>query len=122
MEAENNSVFIKNVADWLGGTSSFEELNRRIPEVADAIYEHDTTGMAETFPVIENRLKTVFLDAVQRNEKNNVLVVSHAFAIKTIFYLFAPEQLSKMGKVKNAAVSKLTFNCGVFSLEPDILL
>ena len=98
------------MADWLGGTSSFEELNRRLPEVADAIYEHDTTGMAETFPVIENRLKTVFLDAVQRNENNNVLVVSHAFAIKTIFYLFAPEQLSKIGKVKNAAVSKLTYN------------
>ena len=26
MEAENNAVFIKNVSDWLGGTTSFAEL------------------------------------------------------------------------------------------------
>ena len=44
MEAENNAVFIKKVADWLGG-ASFAELNKRLPDVADAIYEHDTTGM-----------------------------------------------------------------------------
>ena len=46
MESENNVVFIKNVADWLGGITSFAELNERLPDVANAIYEHDTTGMA----------------------------------------------------------------------------
>ena len=125
MEAENNAVFIKNVSDWLGGITSFAELNQRLPDVADAIYEHDTTGMAESFQTIESRLKSVFADAVQkdgRQESTNILIVTHAFAIKTIFHLFAPEQLSGLGKVKNASVSRLIFENGIFSLEPDIQL
>lgn len=124
MEAENNAVFIKKVADWLGG-ASFAELNKRLPDVADAIYEHDTTGMAEPFQTIEERLKAAFMDMAQRHgvrENSNILVVTHAFAIKTIFHLFAPEQLSKAGKVKNAAVSPLISDGGVFSLEPDLKL
>lgn len=124
MEAENNAVFIKKVADWLGG-ASFAELNKRLPDVADAIYEHDTTGMAETFQTIEERLKAAFMDMAQRHgvrENSNILVVIHAFAIKTIFHLFAPEQLSKAGKVENAAVSRLISDGGVFSLEPDLKL
>ena len=124
MEAENNAVFIKNVADWLGG-ASFAELNKRLPDVADAIYEHDTTGMAEPFQAIESRLKSVFVDIVQSHgmeENTNILIVTHAFAIKTIFHLFAPEQLGKVGKVKNASVSQLIFENGIFSLEPDIQL
>lgn len=124
MEAENNAVFIKNVADWLGD-ASFAELNKRLPDVADAIYEHDTTGMAEPFQKIEERLKAVFVDIVQRHgmeENTNILIVTHAFAIKTIFHLFAPEKLSKVGKVKNASVSRLIFENGIFSLEPDIQL
>ena len=124
MEAENNAVFIKKVADWLGG-ASFAELNKRLPDVADAIYEHDTTGMAEPFQTIEERLKAAFMDMAQRHgvrENSNILVVTHAFAIKTIFHLFAPEQLSKAGKVENAAVSRLISDGGVFSLEPDLKL
>lgn len=124
MEAENNAVFIKNVADWLGG-ASFAELNERLPDVADAIYEHDTTGMAEPFQTIASRLKSVFADIVQSHgmeENANILIITHAFAIKTIFHLFAPGQLSKVGKVKNASVSRLIFENGIFSLEPDIQL
>lgn len=124
MEAENNAVFIKKVADWLGG-ASFAELNKRLPDVADAIYEHDTTEMAEPFQTIEERLKAAFMDMAQRHgvrENSNILVVTHAFAIKTIFHLFAPEQLSKAGKVENAAVSRLISDGGVFSLEPDLKL
>lgn len=124
MEAEHNPVFIQNVAEWLGGIDSFTELNVRLPDVADAIFKHDTTGMAELFSTIENRLKSVFLDAVQKRKvekDSNILVVTHAFAIKTIFYLFASEQLEKIGKVKNAAVSMLTFDGEDFFLNPDIL-
>lgn len=124
MEAENNTVFINNVVDWMGG-ASFEELNKCIPDVADAIHKHDTTGMAEPFQTIEERLKTAFLDMAQRHgmgENSNILVVTHAFAIKTIFHLFAPEQLDKIGKVKNASVSRLIFDGTGFSLEPDLQL
>ena len=61
-------IFIKNVSDWLGGIASFAELNQRLSDVADAIYEHDTTGMADPFQTIESRLKSVFADAVQKDE------------------------------------------------------
>ena len=124
MEAENNTVFIKSVMDWMGG-ASFAELNECLPDVADAIHKHDTTGMAEPFQTIEERLKSAFMDMAQRHgvgENSNILVVTHAFAIKTIFHLFAPEQLSKVGKVKNAAVSRLIYDDGVFSLEPELQL
>lgn len=53
-------------------------------------------------------------------ESSNILIVTHAFAIKTIIHLFAPEQLDKVRKVKNASVFRLVFENGVFSLEPDI--
>ena len=125
MEAENNAVFIKNVSDWLGGVSSFAELNQRLPDVADTIYEHDTAGMAEPFQTIEERLKATFVDIVQRHgmeENTNILIVTHAFAIKTIFHLFAPKQLGKVGKVKNASVSRLVFENEIFFLEPYIQL
>ena len=62
MEAEQNSIFIKSVSEWLGGVSFFE-MNKRLPEVAAAIKQHDTTGMAESFEQICERLKSFFLSA-----------------------------------------------------------
>lgn len=113
MEAENNAVFIKSVSDWLGGVASLAELNGRLPDVANVIYQHDTTRMAEPFSVIVNRVQSAFMDIVQKAKQLKqckVLVVTHAFMIKTIFYLFAPEQLCVMDKVKNAAISKLIYD------------
>ena len=116
MEAENNAVFIQSVSDWLG-VSSFTELNKRLPDVAAAIQEHDTTGMAESFADISDRLKGVLEEIVKNEsdrEDSNILIVTHAFAIKTLFYLFALEQLCAMNKVKNTAVSKLDYDGGRF--------
>lgn len=116
MDAEHNTIFIKAVSDWLG-VSSFTELNKRLPDVAAAIYEHDTTGMAEPFSDIANRLKGVFKDITQNELSSgnvNILVVTHAFAIKTLLYLFAPEQLCAVEKVKNAAILRLIYDDGIF--------
>lgn len=116
MDAEHNTIFIKAVSDWLG-VSSFAELNKRLPDVAAAIYEHDTTGMAESFSDIANRLKGVFEDITQNelsSENVNILVVTHAFAIKTLLYLFAPEQLCAVEKVKNTAILRLIYDDGIF--------
>ena len=55
-------------------------------------------------------------------ESTDILIVTHAFAIKTMFHLFAPEQLSGLGKVKNASVSRLVFENGIFTLQSDIEL
>lgn len=120
MDAEYNSIFIQAVSDWLGGVTSFAELNKRLPDVAMAIYEHDTTDMAEPFIDISNRLKSVFVDMIQNeslNENSNILVITHAFAIKTLFYLFAPEKLCTMDKLKNVAISKLLYDGKSFRFE-----
>lgn len=123
MEAENNAAFANNIAEWLGGISSFEELNKKLPDVATAIHEHDTTGMTESFSDIVGRLDSIFTEIAQINytrmSSYNVLIVSHAFSIKTLFYLFAPEQLNMIGKIKNATISCLTFDGKKFSLEID---
>lgn len=124
MEAEKNTVFIETVSNWLGGVSSLAGLNRQLPNVADAIYEHDKTEMAEPFSAIKKRLKNVFIDIAQNisQEKDcEILVVTHAFAIKTLFYLFAPEQLYKIDKIKNSTVTLLKFDNGKFLMESDLL-
>ena len=116
MDAEHNTTFIKVVSDWLG-VSAFAELNKRLPDVAAAIYEHDSTGMAEPFTAIASRLKGVLEDIAQNesyNENGSILVVTHAFAIKTLLYLFAPEQLCAVEKVKNIAILRLIYDEGKF--------
>lgn len=116
MEAEHNSVFIQTMSDWLG-VSSFAELNKRLSDVATAIYKHDTTEAAEPFEDISSRLKNVFTDIAQskpRNENSNILIVTHAFAIKTLFYLFAPEKLCVIDKVKNATILKILYDGSKF--------
>lgn len=120
MEAERNPVFIQTVSAWLGGVTSFSELNKRLPGVAAAIYEHDTTGMAEPFEEISNRLNGAFTDMAQNespDQNASILVITHAFAIKTLFYLFAPEKLTSMDKLKNAAISKLLYDGKSFYFE-----
>ena len=61
MEAEDNTTFVNNISKWLG-ISSFGELNRRLPDVATAIHDHDTTGMTESFSNIANHLKSIFIE------------------------------------------------------------
>ncbi len=120
MDAEHNTTFIQVVSDWLGGVTSFAELNRRLPDVAMAIYEHDTTGMAEPFTDIANRLNSVLVDIAHNKslkENSNILVVTHAFAIKTFLYLFAPEKLCTMDKLKNATILKLLYDGKSFLFE-----
>lgn len=117
MEAEHNSTFVQTVSDWLGGVTSFVELNKRLPDVAMAIYKHDTTGTAESFSDISNRLKNVFFDIVNNkslSQNSNVLVVTHAFTIKTLLYMFAPEMLSTVEKLKNVDISKLLYDGKTF--------
>ncbi|MCI9478411.1 MAG: histidine phosphatase family protein [Lachnospiraceae bacterium] len=120
MEAEYNSTFIASVSDWLGGITSFAELNKRLPDVAMAIYEHDTTGMAEPFTDISNRLINALVDIAHNtplNDNSNILVVTHAFVIKTLFYLFAPEKLYTMSKLNNAIFLKLLYDGNSFVFE-----
>ena len=117
MEAEQNSSFIKSVSEWLGGVS-FSEMNKRLPEVAAAIKQHDTTGMAESFEQIENRLKEVLISVgAAYPDGSNILIVTHAFLMKTIIYLFDFENIERLSKIGNADRIKLLFDGQNFQIE-----
>ena len=117
MEAEKNPVFMKSVSEWMGGVSSFSEMNRRLPEVAAAIKEHDTTGMAETFEQIRKRLTEALMSAAaSQSTDGNILIVTHAFAIKTLVYLFDLESMEQTPKIENASITKLLYDGRTFRL------
>lgn len=121
LEAEHNQSMLQKIAGWLGGSPSFAELNRRLPEVAQAIYEHDTTGMAEPFSAIADRLSGALgaiAHSVEQSGGGRVLLVTHAFAMKTLLYLFARERLYKMDKVRNAEIFRLRYDGGRYTFEP----
>lgn len=123
LEAEHNPIFLQKISDYLGALS-FPQLNERLPEIADAIHRHDTTGMAEPFSAIAERLRDVLTELAQRNSGDidkTVLIVTHAFAIKTLLYLFAPEQLKETGKVKNGAVFRLRYEAGRYAFDGDMV-
>lgn len=117
MEAEKNKVFMECVSGWLGGAVSFSEMNRRLPEVAAAIHQHDTTGMTESFEQICERLKSFFLSAgTSYPDGSNILIITHAFLIKTVIYLFNFENMEKISKINNTESTRLLFDGKVFKV------
>ena len=79
MEAAQNSIFIMSVSEWPGGVS-FSEMNKRPPEVSAAIKLHDTTGMAESFEQINDRLKQLLISVeVAYPDGSNILCYSRIF-------------------------------------------
>ena len=117
MEAEKNKAFIERVSEWLGGAVSFSEMNRRLPEVAAAIQQHDTTGMAESFEQIGERLKEFLLSVgTSHPDRSNILNVTHAFLIKTVIYLFDFENIEKISKINNTDSIRLVFDGEVFKV------
>ena len=117
MEAEKNTTFIERVSGWLGGAVSFSEMNRRLPEVAVSIQQHDATGMTESFEQIGERLKEFFLSiGPSYPDRSNILIVTHAFLIKTIIYLFDFENIEKISKINNTDCIRLVFDEKVFKV------
>ena len=117
MEAEQNSIFIKRVSEWLGGIS-FSEMNKRLPEVATAIKQHDTTGMAETFEQISKRLKELLISVGSvYPDGSNILVVTHAFLIKTILYLFHYVGIENTSQIRNTDSFRLFYDKQTFKTE-----
>lgn len=117
MEAEKNKVFIQCVSKWLGGITSFSEMNRRLPEVATAIQQHDTTGMTESFEQISKRLKSLLVSVgTFYPDGSNVLIVTHAFLIKTAIYLFDFENIEKISKIGNTDHVRLLFDGDTFKV------
>lgn len=118
MEAEENKPFLNQISEWLGGLSSLGELNDRLADVANALHDHDTTSMTEPYDAITERLNSALTDAVKNVPENgNILVVSHALDIKTLFKMYSPKKMEEVDKIGHATVFKLMYENGEFHFE-----
>lgn len=118
-EAENNDKFISSIMNELQIQSDFSELNFRLPEVCELIYKSDITGMVEPFHTITDRLQSFLIETGNNliHLKNpSVLIVTHAFAIKTLLYLFSKEMLQSKSKIKNVDIIYIKWDGKSFSI------
>lgn len=115
MEGESNSQLLGEIKKVIGDVS-FEQINHYLPQIAEYIVNHDTTGWAESFEVIQKRLNSFFDDIVNNYSGGNFLVVTHAFLIRTIIYLYGYDKLEQVSKIENASVTKLEYINGKFNI------
>lgn len=119
LEGEPGELLHQTLTEGFGRKVPFEELNRRLPEVADVIADADRSGRAERFDAIQQRLLRFFCEAGQAAQEaggGNVLVVTHAFVVRSLVYLLEPDRVNDPLKILNASVTELHYNGQAFSL------
>ena len=87
-------------------------------QIANAIYNLDTAGWAETYDTLKSRVWSGFEDIAHRCEKNgggNVLVVSHGLTIGFLLNLIDAKQPVRAGLL-NGSVTKVTYQNGKFTI------
>ena len=97
----------------------FDELNRRLPQVAEVLADQDDTGRAERFDQVKARLESFFSEAGKQALAaggGNVLVVTHSFVVRSVMYLLDPSRVNDPLKIKNASVTQVTYDGDTFSL------
>lgn len=103
--------FFKTYDEMFTTEVSFEQ-------IANAVYNLDTAGWAETYETLRDRVWTGFEDIAHHCEKNgggNVLVVSHGLTIAFLLNLIDPKQPVRAGLL-NGSVTKVTYANGRFSI------
>lgn len=91
------------ISRGLGGSLTMGEMNARMEELPDAIKQADRSGWAEGFDGVRRRLISFFRQTAEETSAQgggNILVVSHAFSIKTVLYLLAPSGSVRWKKYK----------------------
>ena len=119
LEGEPGELLHAALTKGFGAELSFEEHNRRLPEVAVVLARADRSGRAERFEAIESRLRGFFHEAGRAAAEaggGNVLVVTHSFVVRTIVYLVDPRRVNNPVKIPNASVTELRFNGREFTL------
>ena len=75
--------------------------------------------MVEPFHMITDRLESFLKDTGDKFihlNNPNVLIVTHAFAIKTLLYLFSKEMLRTKPKIKNVDIICIKWDGKSFSI------
>lgn len=118
LEGESGSKLWESLVQGFGSDLPLTELNRRMPAIADVLADRDTSGRSERFGPIEQRITSFFVDAAAETHDGDgpVLVVTHAFVVKTLVYLFARDRVNEQPKIENASVTELVFDGAEFSV------
>ena len=99
-----------------------DELNTHLPQVCKAIKALDKTGMAEHFDDITTRLLSFLKDIGDKWLDNNgkIIVVTHAFVIKTLIHLLDYNRLKDIGVVGNSSVTIIGYDGNNFRVKDVI--
>ncbi len=120
LEGESARRLRNRMFDLFGDDIPREEQNERLNEIADHVHATDSSGRAEPFAAIEERIESFLRDcgeSVEQRGGGNVLVVTHALFIRTLVFMYARERVSTPPKIQNASLTILTWDDGVISVE-----
>lgn len=120
-ELEGDSVvrFRDCIFEALGQNVPREVQNERLDEIADYLCACDSLRKAENFSTIARRIRSFLSDCgnhVQRLGGGNVLVITHAMIIRTIVFLYARDRVNNPPVIKNASLTKVTWDDGVVTV------
>lgn len=120
LEGRPGTLMRDALNEGFGHDMSFEELNVRLPETADAIKRWDKSGKAEGWERIAARLRAFYNDVAHRvagEGGGNVLVVTHSFVIRSVMYLLDPARVNDPLKIENASVTTVVCSDARFIME-----
>lgn len=119
LEGQSNKDLVNLILKGIPGIT-MAEFNYNLPQISSLVVHSDTTGWAEDFFVIETRLKSVFqniADKISENGGGNILIVTHAFTIKTLISIFGESRLSEVKNIENGSITKIIYENGEFEIS-----
>lgn len=115
LEGEDRQLMQDALAACFGEVLPRSYHNRELPRIADYLATIDTTGRAENFVAIEARLRSFLREVgakIEAQGGGNVLVVTHAFTVRTLVYLFDRARVNEPEKIGNASFTELIWDNG----------
>ena len=99
-----------------------DELNTHLPQVCETIKTLDKTGMAEHFDDITARLLSFLNDIGDKWLDNNgkIIVVTHAFVIKTLIHLLDYNRIKGIGAIGNSSITIIGYDGNNFRVKDVI--
>lgn len=90
-----------------------------LKEVADFIFNEDTSDQAESWKVLKNRIWSSFSSIVSQATTfgaKNVLIVSHGLTILTLLYMINKSQ-AKFQSLPNGSIVVVTYEKGMYKIN-----
>lgn len=124
-EAGPNKTMWGNAALFLGFTS-YDNMYRALldktlqdKEVLNTIKKLDTMGIAEDYHTLEARTQTALREVAEKEltkGSGNILIIAHGMSILGMLQSLGGDKILK-GHLDNAAVCKVIYENGIFTVE-----